>query len=60
MELKSINFSPAAIVRGVEIIRGMKSLEGIAAGQIQSEIPAGEFWKKYDAGALGKPAPPAR
>ena len=44
MALKSIDFSPKNITKGMEVLRGMESLSSI------NKIPPTEFWKKYDAG----------
>ncbi len=53
MELKDFTFSPGRITKGIEIIRGMKSIRKIGIGGPNSMAPE-EFWKKYDAGEFNK------
>jgi serine/threonine-protein kinase len=58
MSLTDLQFSPKVITRGLEIVRGMQSLETISiAGDSRGPMPAAEFWKRYDAGEFGKPEP---
>jgi serine/threonine protein kinase/Leucine-rich repeat (LRR) protein len=59
MKLKKLSFTPAPGLKGVEVIRQMDSLVEIGTGE-HDLFPASEFWKKYDAGDFGKPAPEAR
>ncbi|HEX3658087.1 MAG TPA: serine/threonine-protein kinase [Pirellulales bacterium] len=56
MSLTEISFTPQNIVKGLDIIRQMKSLKTI--GGPGEYLPAAEFWKKYDAGDYGKPGVP--
>jgi serine/threonine protein kinase len=60
LPLEKFYFTPKNITKGIEVIRGMKSLKKIEAGQL---FPAEEFWKKYDAGEFNAatsavPSPP--
>lgn len=43
MKLKHLEFDEDTVIRGMNVIRSMKSLEEI------NGMPADEFWKKYDA-----------
>lgn len=54
LELESLMLDASKIVRGMGVVRRMRSLKtvGIGWGQMW---PKEEFWKKYDAGELGKP-----
>jgi serine/threonine protein kinase len=54
MNLTKIGFTPKNIRKGVDVIRRMKSLQTIGASD-EGKLPPDEFWKKYDAGELGKP-----
>ncbi|MBL7221236.1 MAG: protein kinase [Phycisphaerae bacterium] len=49
MKLETFTFTPKNITKGIEIVRGMKSLQKIG---LDRRYPANaeEFWKKYDAG----------
>jgi hypothetical protein len=47
MKLKSISFSEEQIVRGIDAVREMTTLEGINGSRPET------FWQKYD--ASGKP-----
>jgi hypothetical protein len=49
MKLEQFTFTPKAVTRGIEIVRGMKSIKQISfeGGKLMSPE---EFWKKYDAG----------
>jgi hypothetical protein len=49
MPLKYLSLTPANILRGMEILRGMKSLERIGIGENQV-WPVTEFWTRYDQG----------
>jgi serine/threonine protein kinase len=53
MPLQDIRLTPKNIVKGMDILRGMKSLKtiGIDWNQIW---PAAEFWERYDKGAFKK------
>jgi hypothetical protein len=53
MNLTTIYFIPKNITRGMDVIRRMKSLKTIGTGG-NTEFPADEFWKKYDAGDFNK------
>jgi serine/threonine protein kinase len=44
MNLRQIGFSVRTVKKGVDVLRRMKSLEGI------NGMPPAGFWKKYDAG----------
>jgi len=53
MELQSLIFTPGNITKGIEIIRGMKTIEWFATSwwyDNPNKITPEEFWKKYDAG----------
>ena len=54
MSLSEISFTSRNIRRGVDVLRPMQSLTKI--GDDWSTWPAAEFWKKYDAGEIGKPS----
>jgi hypothetical protein len=51
LPLEEIRFTPRTTKKGLDVLRGMKSLKiiGVDAG---SAWPTAEFWKKYDAGAF--------
>jgi hypothetical protein len=49
MPLEEIRLTPKNISRGLDILRGMKSLKTIGIDYNQS-WPAAEFWKRYDNG----------
>ena len=51
MPLKVLSFTPRAVVKGVEAIRRMKTIQKIGCHSSIHVEPA-EFWKKYDAGEL--------
>ena len=51
MSLRVIAFTPGNITTGTDVIRNMDSLVRI------NDMPAKEFWKKYDAGEFGNPTP---
>jgi Leucine-rich repeat (LRR) protein len=56
MNLTTAIFSPGRITTGIDSIRQMKSLTSIGtSGRNEDKFPPEEFWKKYDAGELGKP-----
>ncbi len=57
--LIEIYVTPKNVTKGIEVIRQMKSLKTIGINSTNKFSPA-EFWKKYDAGELGKPAAPAK
>ena len=54
MPLTSLVFdSPARITKGMEVLRGMKSLKRIRVkGATVEESEVANFWKKYDAGGF--------
>jgi Leucine-rich repeat (LRR) protein len=54
MKLKILSFTPANIIRGIEVVRRMDSLETIGV-QWGKEYPPKEFWERYDRGEFGKP-----
>jgi hypothetical protein len=49
MSLEDIRLTPKNITRGLEILRGMRSLKTIGIDGSQS-WPAAEFWERYDKG----------
>jgi tetratricopeptide (TPR) repeat protein len=53
LKLGKLVFSPKTVRQGMEVIRDMKSLRTIDTGP-GKELPAAEFWKKYDAGEFNK------
>jgi hypothetical protein len=53
MHLGTIAFTPKNITKGIEAIRGIKSLASIGTDW-DHLLPTAEFWKKYDAGDFGK------
>ncbi|MFN4259995.1 MAG: protein kinase domain-containing protein [Gemmataceae bacterium] len=53
MKLEKIHFSPRYIDKGMEVLRGMKSLQAIALDR-GDFIKAEDFWKRYDAGEFDK------
>jgi hypothetical protein len=58
MNLTEIRFSPGNIEKGLDVLRGMKSLQSIGTNLAEKHaLPAAEFWKKYDAGEFGPPPP---
>ena len=50
--LEDIRLTPKNITRGLDILRGMKSLKTIGVDWNQS-WPAAEFWERYDKGEFG-------
>jgi hypothetical protein len=53
MQLTNIRFTPKTVVKGMDVLRQMKSLQTIATSvDAKDAFPASEFWKKYDAGAF--------
>jgi Leucine-rich repeat (LRR) protein len=54
MNLNEVGFTPKNITVGLNVIRQMKSVKFIATDE-HGRLPSAEFWKKYDAGELGKP-----
>jgi hypothetical protein len=48
--LESITLTPKNINQGVEILRRMKSLKTIRTERLGEDIPAAEFWTRYDKG----------
>jgi len=51
MELQELYFDPRKITKGMDIIRQMKSLKTVGIEWHRNQqMPAAEFWKKYDAG----------
>jgi serine/threonine protein kinase len=53
MELVTLSFSPKTVTRGLDGIRRMTSLQTIGPNNSQ-QLPAAEFWKRYDAGEFHK------
>jgi hypothetical protein len=49
MPLDEIRLTPKNITRGLDILRGMKSLKTIGIAWQQTWPPA-EFWERYDKG----------
>jgi len=49
MNLQVFSFTPKNITKGVDIVRGMKSIRSIRF-DTRYHIDPEEFWKKYDAG----------
>jgi hypothetical protein len=53
--LTEIRLTPRNIAKGMDVIRRMKSLQTIGLDwDEKNQFPAGEFWKKYDAGEFNK------
>jgi hypothetical protein len=52
MHLETIGISPNRIKRGMDTIRRMKTLKTIRVDK--NDIPAAEFWKRYDVGEFKK------
>jgi hypothetical protein len=51
MELTEITLTPKNVVKGMDVLRQMKSLKTIYVGRdAKDAFPASEFWQKYDAG----------
>ena len=52
MTLESICFTPKNITKGIEIVRGMKTIEWISVNDHYGaeKIKPDDFWKRYDAG----------
>jgi serine/threonine protein kinase/HEAT repeat protein len=50
MSLESIYFTPKNITKGIEVIRGMKSVKKIGIHFGEKEFSVEEFWKRYDVG----------
>jgi Leucine-rich repeat (LRR) protein len=59
MNLVELQFTPAKITNGIDLIRKMASLQTLSAnnagGVTAISYPAIEFWKRYDAGEFGRP-----
>jgi len=53
MKLSSIALTPKNITKGLGLIRRMNSLTNIGTDW-NAQLPAADFWKKYDAGAFNK------
>ena len=53
MQLTEFTFYPKSGMKGMSVIRQMKSLHTIGVGWT-SKMPAAEFWKRYDAGEFNK------
>jgi eukaryotic-like serine/threonine-protein kinase len=49
MPLEEIRLTPKNIIRGLDILRDMKSLKTIGIAW-QQTWPAAEFWERYDKG----------
>ena len=57
MNLIDFQFTPRSIIKGLDVVRQMKSIKWIGTSSSWSKKwPPAEFWKKYDAGEFGKPA----
>jgi hypothetical protein len=54
MELEEIRLTPKNITQGLNILRDMKSLKTIGAGNAPLAWPAAEFWDRYDKGEFKK------
>ena len=52
--LKTLNFTPANVTRGIAAVRAMPGLERIGTAW-NANWPAKEFWERYDRGEFGKP-----
>jgi serine/threonine protein kinase len=52
MKLETLSFTPKNITRGIEIIRGMKTIERFSVTDRYGaeQIKPDDFWKRYDAG----------
>lgn len=59
MKLTQVLLTPKDAMKGLDVIRQMKSLQTIGIGG-KNIWPPDEFWKKYDAGEFGKPASPTK
>ncbi|MBI3865937.1 MAG: protein kinase [Planctomycetia bacterium] len=58
MKLEEMLFTPANISRGLAAIRQMNSIVRIGTMRTNQPFPPpAEFWKRFDAGEFGKPAP---
>jgi serine/threonine protein kinase len=55
MQLTQLVFTPAKIKKGIEAIRGMRSLQKIGPFYNALYTPA-EFWRRYDSGGLPESA----
>ena len=55
MNLTYAEITPKNIIKGIDVIRQMESLQLIGIGpKAKDKSPPAEFWKKYDAGEFGK------
>ena len=54
MPLKELVFTPKNITKGLDVIRNMPSLERLGTADL-ANIPAAEFWKRYDTGEFNNP-----
>jgi len=52
MKLESLCFTPGNITKGIEIVRGMKTIERLSVSDAYNaeQIKPEDFWKRYDAG----------
>ncbi len=50
MPLEGIRLTPRNITKGLEILRDMKSLKTVSAGDATQAWSAAEFWERYDKG----------
>jgi formylglycine-generating enzyme required for sulfatase activity/Leucine-rich repeat (LRR) protein len=57
MKIGDLRFIPGNISKGMDFIRGMKSITifQVLGSTNSALMPPAEFWKKYDAGEFGKP-----
>jgi Leucine-rich repeat (LRR) protein len=53
MDLQRIRLTPKNITQGLNFLRDMKSLKTIGIGG-PKDLPAAEFWQRYDKGEFGK------
>lgn len=59
MPLEDIRLSPKNIIKGLDILRDMKTLKTIGTAWDQS-WPAAEFWERYDEGEFAQVTSPDR
>jgi len=55
MPLETLSLDPGKITEGIDVLRDMKTLKHIDV-TFPFKLSAAGFWRKYDAGAFGKPA----
>ncbi len=59
MQLEDVTLAPKKITKGMDVLRGMKSLKsvGVLTPSVnidQRLLPAAEFWERYDKGEFNK------